>query len=208
MAARGRCDAFCKVHCRRICSLLTPKAELVGAKPLHLADARPLCRLKAPLGLSLLRKREPEKCQRFRRAGSTNQGLLALDNPKEEVETQKTNAAPFGAIVLTFFAFLRFGVAARRPRGRQQQMSLPATAPPVKKQARKIRRFSGLAKFKIIFPLKIARAKRRLFQIVCFMFTPPRPRTGCCTGRHRSRRRPAAGRGCPAPRCRRPASRG
>ena len=31
---------------------------LVGARPLHLANARPLCRLKAPLGLSLLRKRE------------------------------------------------------------------------------------------------------------------------------------------------------
>ena len=31
--------------------------ELVGARPLHLACARPLCRLKAPLGLSLLRKR-------------------------------------------------------------------------------------------------------------------------------------------------------
>ena len=31
--------------------------ELVGATPLHLACARPLCRLKAPLGLSLLRKR-------------------------------------------------------------------------------------------------------------------------------------------------------
>ena len=34
-------------------------------------------------------KREPEKCQRFRRAGSTNQGLLALDNPKAEVEAEK-----------------------------------------------------------------------------------------------------------------------
>ena len=29
--------------------------SLVGATPLHLANARPLCRLKAPLGLSLLR---------------------------------------------------------------------------------------------------------------------------------------------------------
>ena len=31
--------------------------ELVGVRPLHLACARPLCRLKAPLGLSLLRNR-------------------------------------------------------------------------------------------------------------------------------------------------------
>jgi len=34
------------------------KRELVGARPLHLASARPFGRLKAPLGLSLLRKRE------------------------------------------------------------------------------------------------------------------------------------------------------
>ena len=33
------------------------KRELVGAGPLHLAGAKPLGRLKAPLGLSLLRKR-------------------------------------------------------------------------------------------------------------------------------------------------------
>ena len=32
--------------------------ELVGAKPLHLAGARPFRRLKAPLGLSLLRNRD------------------------------------------------------------------------------------------------------------------------------------------------------
>ena len=38
--------------------LNTVVGELVGAKPLHLASARPFGRLKAPLGLSLLRKRE------------------------------------------------------------------------------------------------------------------------------------------------------
>ena len=38
-----------------IVCILCIVAELVGAKPLHLADARPLRRLKAPLGLSLLR---------------------------------------------------------------------------------------------------------------------------------------------------------
>ena len=32
--------------------------ELVGSQPLHLAGARPFCRLKAPLGLLLLHKRE------------------------------------------------------------------------------------------------------------------------------------------------------
>ncbi|HAQ96824.1 MAG TPA: hypothetical protein DCR92_06155, partial [Faecalibacterium sp.] len=29
------------------------------------------------------------RSRRFRRAGPTNQGLLALDNPKEEVGTEK-----------------------------------------------------------------------------------------------------------------------
>ena len=35
------------------CSVLYGKLELVGARPLHLAAARPFCHLKAPLGLSL-----------------------------------------------------------------------------------------------------------------------------------------------------------
>ena len=53
-------------------------------------------------GCSLLpHKREPEKRQRFRRAGPTNQGLLALDNPKAEVEAQKMLAAALNA----FFRF-------------------------------------------------------------------------------------------------------
>jgi len=34
-------------------------------------------------------KREPEKCQRFRRAGATKKGLLAPFNPKEEGYTRK-----------------------------------------------------------------------------------------------------------------------
>ena len=43
---------------------------LVGARPLHLACARPRCRLKAPLGLSLLRcasqtRSHPKPCSSF-----------------------------------------------------------------------------------------------------------------------------------------------
>ena len=38
-----------------IVCILCIVAELVGARPLHLAGARPFCYLKAPLGLSLLR---------------------------------------------------------------------------------------------------------------------------------------------------------
>ena len=37
---------------------LLRKPKFVAAGPLHLAHARPLCGLKAPLGLSLLRKRQ------------------------------------------------------------------------------------------------------------------------------------------------------
>ena len=37
--------------------------ELVGARPLHLAGARPLCRLKAPLGLLLPRLRRGRAVQ-------------------------------------------------------------------------------------------------------------------------------------------------
>ena len=42
---------------------------LVGATPLHLACARPHCRLKAPLGLSLLRCASQTRSMRFERSG-------------------------------------------------------------------------------------------------------------------------------------------
>ena len=58
-----------------ICSPGTP-AELVGAKPLHLANARPFCRLKAPLGLSLLRNRGLFGVT-FSREGSQRQTAVA-----------------------------------------------------------------------------------------------------------------------------------
>ena len=44
------------VH-QEVSGFVSLKLELVRARPLHLAGARPLGRLKAPLGLSLLRKR-------------------------------------------------------------------------------------------------------------------------------------------------------
>ena len=40
---------------------------------------------------SFARTKEYQKSARyFRSAGGTNQGLLALDNPKEDVETEKS----------------------------------------------------------------------------------------------------------------------
>jgi len=52
------------------------KLELVGARPLHLAGARPLGRLKAPLGLSLLRKRGLVGARPLHLAGARPLGRL------------------------------------------------------------------------------------------------------------------------------------
>ena len=54
------CKGFCKNRIRhgRAAELCQVIPKFVVARPLHLAYARPLCGLKAPLGLSLLRKRQ------------------------------------------------------------------------------------------------------------------------------------------------------
>ena len=44
----------CKPHWGFHCFTSFRKRELVGARPLHLADARPFCRLHTPLGCALL----------------------------------------------------------------------------------------------------------------------------------------------------------
>ena len=61
------------------------------------------------LGLSsLLRaKREPEKHQRFRRAGSTRKGLLAPFRPRRSCRNGKKLVAALNA----FFSFLRFAAS-------------------------------------------------------------------------------------------------
>ena len=53
---------------------------LVGARPLHLANARPFGRLKAPLGLSLLRcavqtRSHPKPCSWFAPDGANSNGV-------------------------------------------------------------------------------------------------------------------------------------
>ena len=59
---------------------------------------------------SLLRaKREPEKHQRFRRAGSTRKGLLAPFRPRRRGRNGKKLAASLNA----FFSFLRFTASPR-----------------------------------------------------------------------------------------------
>ena len=61
-------------------------------------------------------KREPEKCQRFRRAGSTKKGLLAPFNPKE---VGYTDLKPLSLAALD-----------SSPRGSTPSQALPRQIPP------------------------------------------------------------------------------
>ena len=85
------------------------KRELVGAGPLHLAYARPFGRLKAPLGLSLLRKRELLKTRHFRQGARKSEGnfgkkregwtapalLTRQQQPKSFIPTLKPSSSRF-----------------------------------------------------------------------------------------------------------------
>ena len=67
---------------------------LVGARPLHLACARPRCRLKAPLGLSLLRcasqaRSNPKPCSSFVPSGTNATACRALHNFTEELSNRQ-----------------------------------------------------------------------------------------------------------------------
>ena len=66
---------------------------LVGARPLHLACARPRCRLKAPLGLSLLRcasqtRSHPKTCSDFAPLVRKN-GVSCLHSFTEELSKRQ-----------------------------------------------------------------------------------------------------------------------
>ena len=66
------------------------------------------------------------RSQRFRRAGPTNQGLLALDNPKAEVEAQKMLAAALRRVAAPCVCFVPWAaLASCRP---LPQQLLPASA--------------------------------------------------------------------------------
>ena len=62
LPSRNTPDSFCRRFTRQnhrcaAWAVFFFYGHLSGQRPLHLAGARPLCRLKAPLGLSLLRNR-------------------------------------------------------------------------------------------------------------------------------------------------------
>ena len=67
---------------------------LVGATPLHLLCRRPRCRLKAPLGLSLLRcasqtRSHPKPCSWFAPDGANSNGVSCLHNFTEELSNRQ-----------------------------------------------------------------------------------------------------------------------
>ena len=66
----------------------------VGARPLHLACARPRGRLKAPLGLSLLRcasqtRSHPKPCSWFAPDSANSNGVSCLHNFTEELSNRQ-----------------------------------------------------------------------------------------------------------------------
>ena len=67
---------------------------LVGARPLHLACARPRCRLKAPLGLSLLRcasqtRSNPKPCSSFVPCGTNGTACRAYITSPRSYRTDR-----------------------------------------------------------------------------------------------------------------------
>ena len=75
--------------------------SLVGARPLHLANARPFVRLKAPLGLSLLR------CAAQTRACLMTGGTGSLCNQR------KTGSSRRGTPCLTYRVWIFQGASGR-----------------------------------------------------------------------------------------------
>ena len=80
-------------------------------------------------------KREPEKCQRFRRAGPTRKGLLAPFNPKEDGLHTKKLAASLNAFCVPPFQGPSAAAAAAPRRGASGcSCRLPSRPLPVKKR--------------------------------------------------------------------------
>ena len=102
---------------------------------------------------SFARTKEYQKSARyFRGAGGTNQGLLALDNPKaERLHTKNPSRYAKG-----FFVFRRFESRLRDEL--RESMPFAVTTFPVKKYLRNDRSRFGDTNIKILFPLMMAKA--------------------------------------------------
>ena len=102
---------------------------------------------------SFARTKEYQKSARyFRGAGGTNQGLLALDNPKaERLHTKNPSRYAKG-----FFVFRRFESRLRDEL--RESMPFAVTTFPVKKYLRNDRSRFGDTKITILLPLMMAKA--------------------------------------------------
>ena len=100
------------------------------------ARARRFRRAAAGRGLfSFDTKREPEKCQRFRRAGPTRKGLLAPFNPKEDGLHTKKLAASLNAFLCSAISRPLSRCGGSSPQGSQGcSCRLPSRPLPVKKR--------------------------------------------------------------------------
>ena len=132
------------------------------------ARARRFRRAGAGRGLfSFDTKREPEKCQRFRRAGPTRKGLLAPFNPKEDGLHTKKLAASLNAFLCSAISRPLSRCGGSSPQGSQRlQLPFAVTTPSREKENLKNPQIFQILKIKITFPLKMPRVKRRAFQIV------------------------------------------
>ena len=132
------------------------------------ARARRFRRAGAGRGLfSFGTKREPEKCQRFRRAGPTRKGLLAPFNPKEDGLHTKKLAASLNAFLCSAISRPLSRCGGSSPQGSQRlQLPFAVTTPSREKENLKNPQIFQILKIKITFPLKMPRVKRRAFQIV------------------------------------------
>ena len=147
-----RFQVFCKMHRRRVCSLLVAKENQKGRRcpqgmkaPVGLLSRRPVCKANAACSAR-------QGLRYFRGAGGTNQGLLALDNPKAVgLHTKNPSRSAKGFFVLRQFqgpsaaaaAAPRRGAslnlapalpAARQPQADSGNMLFAVTTLPVKKQ--------------------------------------------------------------------------
>ena len=80
-------------------------------------------------------KREPEKCQRFRRAGPTRKGLLAPFNPKEDGLHTKKLAASLNAFLCSAISRPLSRCGGSSPQGSQRlQLPFAVTTPSREKE--------------------------------------------------------------------------
>ena len=114
---------------------------------------------------------------RGRAAHPLSHGLRRASSPKgtpwamPQTFSSPPKAVPLGKVAANAVS-RRKGYSTAAPHFRRKQalqMQFPATTPPVKKASVALRRVRQTRKFKIIFPLNMARAQRRPFKIV------PRP---------------------------------